>query len=229
MGLRKFLEAKELLESVGLEVVNESTSDEIVATVRIHYENTTTADERTKEGRHTFHRLKGAYGIHESEDGTELIGGKRIGMFTNKTEKRNFAWTWIDVSKFLNLVIEKYGVNDLSVSEQHGQAVVHKEANDEPVSTGDFSQDGPYGAGSASVWYFTMTIDRTWQIKISGDPESIAKIRADENLKESFEDIAKRSMPAWVKVQEMKADPSKYIEFSSHQIPDVYNIDVTIK
>ena len=238
MGLKEFLDAKALLESVGLQVVdgdkakiNEALGqDEIVVTVKIHYENTTTADERTKEGRHTFHRLKGAYGIHESEDTDHYkMGGQKIGMFKKDSEKVNFSWTWLDVNKFKQLVEENFGVTGLGFSEQHGQTDIKKEVDDEPVSTGNFDQDGPYGAGSASIWYFTMKMDRTWQIKLTGSSETIAKILDAPEVNEKFERIAKESMPAWGEYQKLKTEPGHYVTMLNRKIPDVYEVNVSIK
>lgn len=227
MELSDYIKAKRLLESIGCQIVNEAIGeDEMVVSVFIHYESTTTADERTKEGRHTYYRLRGAYGLSESEDDASFIGGQRIGMFKKDSTKVSFAWTWLDVNKFKELVEAKYGLSGLTVSEQHGQTKITQEVDDEPVSTGNFDQDGPYGAGSASIWYFTRKMDRTWQIKLSGD---LGKLKETEtaDLESEFKEIAEESMPA--KVELKKEGGATTLDRRNHIVPDVYTVTVSIK
>lgn len=226
MELSDYIKAKRLLESIGCKIVNEAIGeDEMVVSVFIHYESTTTADERTKEGRRTYYRLRGAYGLKESED-PQFMGGQRIGMMKKDTEKVQFSWTWLDVNKFKQLVEAKYGLSGLTVTEQHGQTKITQEVDDEPVSTGNFDQDGPYGAGSASIWYFTRKMDRTWQIKLSGD---LGKLKETEtaDLESEFKEIAEESMPA--KVELKKEGGANALHLKSHIVPDVYDVTVSIK
>ena len=226
MELSEYIKAKRLLESLGCRIVNEAIGeDEMVVSVFIHYESTTTADERTKEGRRTYYRLHKAYGLSEAED-AQFMGGQRIGMMKKDTEKVQFSWTWLDVNKFKQLVEAKYGLSGLTVTEQHGQTKITQEVDDEPVSTGNFDQDGPYGAGSASIWYFTRKMDRTWQIKLSGD---LGKLKETEtaDLESEFKEIAEESMPA--KVELKKEGGADALHLKSHIVPDVYDVTVSIK
>lgn len=226
MELSDYIKAKRLLESLGCRIVNEAIGeDEMVVSVFIHYESTTTADERTKEGRRTYYRLRGAYGLSEAED-AQFMGGQRIGMIKKDTEKVQFSWTWLDVNKFKQLVEAKYGLSGLTVTEQHGQTKITQEVDDEPVSTGNFDQDGPYGAGSASIWYFTRKMDRTWQIKLSGDLGKLKEIETDD-LESEFKEIAEESMPA--KVELKKEGGANALHRRNHIVPDVYDVTVSIK
>lgn len=226
MELSEYIKAKRLLESIGCQIVSEAIGeDEMVVSVFIHYESTTTADERTKEGRRTYYRLHKAYGLGEAEE-PQFMGGQRIGMVKKDSEKVNFSWTWLDVNKFKQLVEAKYGLSGLTVSEQHGQTKITQEVDDEPVSTGNFDQDGPYGAGSASIWYFTRKMDRTWQIKLSGDLGKLKEKETDE-LEAEFVEIAEASMPA--KVELKKEGGADSLAFKSHIVPDVYEVKVSIK
>lgn len=226
MELSEYIKAKRLLESIGCQIVNEAIGEDVmVVSVFIHYESTTTADERTKEGRHTYYRLRGAYGLSESED-AQFMGGQRIGMIKKDTEKFQFSWTWLDVNKFKQLVEAKYGLSGLTVTEQHGQTKITQEVDDEPVSTGNFDQDGPYGAGSASIWYFTRKMDRTWQIKLSGDLGKLKETDTDD-LESEFKEIAESSMPA--KVELKKEGGANRLHYRNHIVPDVYEVAVSIK
>ena len=226
MELSEYIKAKRLLESIGCQIVSEAIGeDEMVVSVFIHYESTTTADERTKEGRRTYYRLHKAYGLGEAEE-PQFMGGQHIGMVKKDSEKVNFSWTWLDVNKFKQLVEAKYGLSGLTVSEQHGQTKITQEVDDEPVSTGNFDQDGPYGAGSASIWYFTRKMDRTWQIKLSGDLGKLKEKETDE-LEAEFVEIAEASMPA--KVELKKEGGADSLAFKSHIVPDVYEVKVSIK
>lgn len=226
MELSDYIKAKRLLESIGCQIVNEAIGeDEMVVSVFIHYESTTTADERTKEGRRTYYRLHKAYGLSEAED-PQFIGGQRIGMMKRDTEKVNFSWTWLDVNKFKQLVEAKYGLRGLTVTEQHGQTKITQEVDDEPVSTGNFDQDGPYGAGSASIWYFTRKMERTWQIKLRGDLGNLKETETSD-LESEFKEIAESSMPA--KVELKKEGGADTLHHRNHIVPDVYDVTVSIK
>lgn len=146
-------EAKRYLNSLGYKLeLSEATEDDmtIVVKVNISHDTTIVADERTKEGRRKYHIFKGAYGIKESSEDAKKMGSSTVGMF-HKPEEMNKSWTWMDFEAIKDFFKEK----GISVTEQHTQATVTKEANDEPVSTGNFDEPGPYGNGSASIWYFT--------------------------------------------------------------------------
>lgn len=175
----KFLSAYKLLESTGeYEIiapaekrVDESVDEKvIVATVYIRHDTVKTADMRTKEGRRTYHMLHRSYGLSESDENETMMGGRTVGMFHKKGDVEvNRAWTWIDV-KTIQAALNDVGI---VVTEQHGQAKVTKDVDDEPIA--DWGHDGAYGENSNSVFYFTTTSERNWMIKFSGSGESWRK------------------------------------------------------
>lgn len=171
----KFLSAYKLLESTGeYEIiaptekrVNESVDEKVVvANVYIKHDTVKIADMTTKEGRRTYHMLHRSYGLDESNDNGTMMGGRTVGMFHKKGDVEvTRAWTWIDV-KAIQEELSKYGI---TVTEQHGQAKVTKDVDDEPVA--DWGHDGAYGENSNSIFYFTTTSERNWMIKFSGSGE----------------------------------------------------------
>lgn len=171
----KFLSAYKLLESTGeYEIiapaekrVDESIDEKVVvATVYIKHDTVKVADMSTKEGRRTYHMLHRSYGLDESGDQETMMGGRTVGMFHKKGDVEvTRAWTWIDV-KAIQEELSKYGI---TVTEQHGQAKVTKDVDDEPIA--DWGHDGAYGENSNSVFYFTTTSERNWMIKFSGSGE----------------------------------------------------------
>ena len=171
----KFLSAYKLLESTGeYEIiapaekrVDESIDEKVVvATVYIKHDTVKVADMSTKEGRRTYHMLHRSYGLDESGDQGTMMGGRTVGMFHKKGDVEvNRAWTWIDV-KAIQEELNKFGI---TVTEQHGQAKVTKDVDDEPIA--DWGHDGAYGENSNSVFYFTTTSERNWMIKFSGSGE----------------------------------------------------------
>ena len=203
----KFLSAYKLLESTGeYEIiapsekkVDEAVANgnaELVATVKITHTRTETADMRTKAGRRIYHMNARAFGIHEStqkhgrtvneEAETELMGSRTVGM-NHKPDKLNHSWTWIDVGAIQNELKDK----GITVTEQHGQALVTKDWDEEPVP-GTPGVDGPYGEGSSSVMYFWITTERTWMIKFSGTPDAFEAIELDEDV---VTDLIKKHIP----------------------------------
>lgn len=203
----KFLSAYKLLESTGeYEIiaptekkVDEAVANgnaELVATVKISHTRTETADMRTKAGRRVYHMNARAFGIRESaekhgrsvneEAETELMGSRTVGM-NHKPDKFNHSWTWIDVGAIQNELKDK----GISVTEQHGQALVTKDWDEEPVP-GTPGVDGPYGEGSSSVVYFWITTERTWMIKFSGTPDAFESIELDEDV---VTDLIKKHIP----------------------------------
>lgn len=171
----KFLSAYKLLESTGeYEIVapaekrvDESIDEKIiVANVYIKHDTVKIADMSTKEGRRTYHMLHRSYGLDEADDRATMMGGRTVGMFHKKGDVEvNRAWTWIDV-KAIQEELKEYGI---TVSEQHGQARISKDVDDEPVA--DWGHDGAYGENSNSIFYFTTTSERNWMIKFSGSGE----------------------------------------------------------
>lgn len=171
----KFLSAYKLLESTGeYEIiapaekrVDESLDEKIiVANVYIKHDTVKTADMSTKEGRRTYHMLHRSYGLSEADEKGTMMGGRTVGMFHKKGDVEvNKSWTWIDVNA-IQEELNKFGID---VTEQHGQAKVTKDVNDEAVA--DWGHDGAYGENSNSIFYFTTTSERNWMIKFSGSGE----------------------------------------------------------
>lgn len=171
----RFLSAYKLLESTGeYEIiapaekrVDESVDEKVVvANVYIKHDTVKTADMSTKEGRRTYHMLHRSYGLSESDEKETMMGGRTVGMFHKRGDVEvTRAWTWIDV-RAIQEELSKYGI---TVTEQHGQAKVSKDVDDEAVA--DWGNDGAYGENSNSIFYFTTTSERNWMIKFSGSGE----------------------------------------------------------
>ena len=153
------------------------------------YSTVIEADERTKSGRATYHRLKRAYGLHESEN-QKLMGSRTVGMF-HKPEEKNKSWTWMDSNKISDY-FNRFGIE---VKEQHSQALVTKDVEDTPVSTGNYDVEGPYGEGSASIWYFITNTERTWYFKLSGKKENFDNI---DDIQGIFEDNINNTEESWL-------------------------------
>lgn len=206
-----FLSAYKLLESTGeYEIlspaekrVDESLDDKIiVANVYIKHDTVKTADMSTKEGRRTYHMLHRSYGISESDENGTMMGGRTVGMFHKKGDVEvNRSWTWIDVSA-IREELSKYGI---TVTEQHGQAKVTKDVNDEAVA--DWGNDGAYGENSNSIFYFTTTSERNWMIKFSGSGEVWRKFvdtfdsreydSEDELIKNQLDSLIREHIPSY--------------------------------
>ena len=203
----KFLSAYKLLESTGeYEIiapeekkVDEAVANgnaELVATVKIKHTRTETADMRTKAGRRIYHMNARAFGIHEStmtsgrrvneEAHEELMGSRTVGM-NHKPDKLNHSWTWINVAGIQEALKDK----GITVTEQHGQALVTKDWDEVPVP-GTPGVDGPYGEGSSAEVYFWITTERTWMIKFSGTPDAFEAIDLDEDV---VTDLIKKNIP----------------------------------
>lgn len=219
----KFLSAYKLLESTGeYEIiapaekkVDEAVANgnaELVATVKISHTKTNTADLRTKSGRRIYHMNAKAFGIHEStqnhgrsvNEESELMGSRTVGM-NHKPDQFNRSWTWIDVGAIQNELKDK----GITVTEQHGQALVTKDWDEEPVP-GTPGVPGPYGEGSSAVVSFWVTTERTWMIKFSGTPETFEAIELDEDV---VTDLIKDHIPG------LQDEPES----------DSYVIDVNVK
>lgn len=196
----KFLSAYKLLESTGeYEIiapaekrVDESVDEKVlVANVYIKHDTVKVADMTTKEGRRTYHMLHRSYGLDEANDNGTMMGGRTVGMFHKKGDVEvNRAWTWIDV----NAIQEKLNELGIAVTEQHGQARVTKDVDDEPVA--DWGHDGAYGENSNSIFYFTTTSERNWMIKFSGSGESWRKFvdKYDAREFDSEEELIKNQL-----------------------------------
>ena len=171
----RFLSAYKLLEPTGeYEIIapaekrgDESVDEKVVvANVYLKHDTVKVADMSTKEGRRTYHMLHRSYGLSESNENGTMMGGRTVGMFHKRGDVEvTRAWTWIDV-RAIQEELSKYGI---TVTEQHGQANVTKDVDDEAVA--DWGNDGAYGENSNSIFYFTTTSERNWMIKFSGSGE----------------------------------------------------------
>lgn len=192
-GKSKVEEALETLKKFGFDATLNEAANEITLMVGAFIKHTTTkeADHRTSEGRRTYYMLAKPYGLEpKSKEGetaetrkemlqkamklrTELrasgsdatlVGGQTVGMFKKKTNY-NESWTWVDVEK----IQEFFADFGLTVTEQHTQATVSKDVDEEPVAC--FGCNGPYGENSSYITYFTTFTERNWYLKITGTPE----------------------------------------------------------
>lgn len=234
----KFLTAYQLLESTGMfkiekvEPINEALNEKtIAATVYIRRDITNSADMRTTAGRRVYHQNAKAFGIHESNDistknvlpvneeryfwrdengkkhsNASQIGSQTVGMFHKDSIKVNHSWTWIDVNA-IQEALKKYGI---TVTEQHQQAQVTKDWDEEPVP-GTPGVDGPYGEGSSSIMYFTTTTERTWLIKFTGSAEAFkaAGVKDPEeggDVYEKLDELIRNSIPAYVEYGGQNSD-----------------------
>lgn len=179
-------EAKKILESKGFCVLTEKTDDELefIINVYIKHDTVQRADMTSKEGRRTYHQLARSYGLKESEE-VQKMGGATVGMFHKSSDKVNKSWTWIDMDD-LKEKLAKYGFD---ISEQHTQATVSKDVEDEPVV--NWGHTGAYGENSSEIYYFITTSERTWQIKLVGTLEKFTEFMTDrgENLDGSMDDL----------------------------------------
>lgn len=199
----------------------------ITATVYIRKEITKSADMRTTAGRRVYHQNARAFGISESKEdqireaievvkkhgyrvlneeryfwrdengkkhtNATQIGSQTVGMFHKDSLKVNHSWTWIDVNA-IQEALQQYGI---TVTEQHQQAQVTKDWDEEPVP-GTPGVDGPYGEGSSSIMYFTTTTERTWLIKFTGTQEAFDAAGVDQDdYYEKLEKLIKKSIPAY--------------------------------
>jgi len=207
----KFLSAYKLLESTGeYEIiapaekrVDESLDEKIiVANVYIKHDTVKVADMSTKEGRRTYHMLHRSYGLDESGDHGTMMGGRTVGMFHKKGDVEvNKSWTWIDV-RAIQEELNKFGI---IVTEQHGQAKVTKDVDDEAIA--DWGHDGAYGENSNSVFYFTTTSERNWMIKFSGSVEVWRKFvdtfdsreydSEEELIKNQLDNLIREHIPSY--------------------------------
>ena len=185
-----FSEAKRILNHAGYKLT-EANENDVTVTVKVNisHDTTITADERTKEGRRKFHMYKKSFGIKESAEDVKKMGSSTVGMF-HKSEEKNKSWTWMDFEAIKSF----FGDKGISVTEQHTQATVSKEVNDEPVSTGNFDKAGPYGDGSASVWYFTTNTSRTWLFTLNGSADSFDSL---DDIEEIFNENMSEGLPAY--------------------------------
>ena len=225
----QILESTGMFKIEKLDSVNEALDEKtITATVYIRKETTKSADMRTTAGRRIYHQNARAFGIHESREdqireaievvkrhgyrvmneeryfwrdengkkhtNASQIGSQTVGMFHKDSEKVNHSWTWIDVNA-IQEALKQYGI---TVTEQHQQAQVTKDWDEEPVP-GTPGVDGPYGEGSSSIMYFTITTERTWLLKFTGSPEAFESAGIDDGDDyEKLEDLIKNNVPAYV-------------------------------
>ena len=209
------------------EALDEKT---ITATVYIRKEVTKSADMRTKEGRRIYHMNAKAFGIHESREdqireaidvvkkhgyrvmneeryfwrddkgrrqsNATQIGSQTVGMFHKDSIQVKHSWTWIDVNA-IQEAVKKYGI---TVTEQHQQAQVTHDWDEEPVP-GTPGVDGPYGEGSSSIMYFSTTTERKWLIKFTGSSEAFeaAGVKAEDDY-EKLDELIKKNIPAYAEL-----------------------------
>lgn len=183
-------EAKQILRNSGFKVILEKTENdvELIANVYIKHDTVKTANMTTKEGRRTYHMLHRAFGVgvDKNDEKNQKIGGSTVGMTHKSGEKVSSSWTWIDIDAIKDQ-LSKFGID---VTEQHGQAKITKDVNDEAIA--DWGHDGAYGENSNSIWYFITTSERNWQIKFAGTIESVVKFLTAcglEDVGNSKEDI----------------------------------------
>lgn len=204
-GKNKVEEALETLKRLGYEaVLNEATNEiTLIVNTYIKHETTKTADNRTPEGRRTYHMNAKAYGLEDyrpkkgeeapketAETRKEMLqramkkraeanalgkdaqqmGSTTVGMIHRKADfDSSKSWTWVDTAAIKDF-FANYG---LTVSEQHTQATVSQDVDEEPVA--DWGHNGPYGENSNYITYFTTYSERTWALKIIGTPENWVK------------------------------------------------------
>ena len=204
-GKSKVEEALETLKSFGYEaVLNEATNEiTLIVNTYIKHETTKAADNRTPEGRRTYHMNARAYGLEDyrpkkgeeapketAETRQEMLkramekraaaraigkdaqqmGSTTVGMIHRKADyDTDKSWTWVDTAAIKEFFAD-FGLN---VSEQHTQATVSQDVDEEPVA--DWGHDGPYGENSNYITYFTTYSERTWALKITGTPENWVK------------------------------------------------------
>lgn len=231
-GKSKVEEALETLKKFGFDASLNESANEITLVLNTFIKHTTTkeADHRKPEGRRTYYMLAKSYGLEpKSKEGetaetrkemlqqamkrrtelrasgedASLMGGQTVGMFKKKVDY-NKSWTWVDTASMQEYLAD-FG---LKVTEQHTQATVSSDVDEEPVAC--WGCNGPYGENSSYITYFSTFTERTWVFKITGTPEQwdnfskkIWEIGLDENdltdNKEYFEEFITKFIPAYGK------------------------------
>ena len=259
-GKSKVEEALETLKSFGYEaVLNEATNEiTLIVNTYIKHETTKAADNRTPEGRRTYHMNARAYGLEDyrpkkgeeapketAETRKEMLkramekraaaraigkdaqqmGSTTIGMIHRKADyDTDKSWTWVDTAAIKDFFAD-FGLN---VSEQHTQATVSQDVDEEPVA--DWGHDGPYGENSNYITYFTTYSERTWALKITGTPENWVKFCKSE----LDYDLAEEDMDGNTYNLTYPENKEYFEEFITQYIPNYktgngYEINVTLK
>lgn len=259
-GKSKVEEALETLKRLGYEaVLNEATNEiTLIVNTYIKHETTKAADNRTPEGRRTYHMNAKAYGLEDyrpkkgeeapketAETRKEMLqramkkraeanalgkdaqqmGSTTIGMIHRKADfDSSKSWTWVDTAAIKDFFAD-FGLN---VSEQHTQATVSQDVDEEPVA--DWGNYGPYGENSNYITYFTTYSERTWALKITGTPENWSKFCS----KELDYDLAEEDMDGNTYNLTYPENKDYFEEFITKYIPNYkygkgYEINVTLK
>ena len=259
-GKDKVEEALETLKSFGYEaVLNEATNEiTLIVNTYIKHETTKAADNRTPEGRRTYHMNARAYGLEDyrpkkgeeapketAETRKEMLkramekraaaraigkdaqqmGSTTVGMIHRKADyDTDKSWTWVDTAAIKEFFVD-FGLN---VSEQHTQATVSQDVDEEPVA--DWGHDGPYGENSNYITYFTTYSERTWALKITGTPENWVKFCKSE----LDYDLAEEDMDGNTYNLTYPENKEYFEEFITQYIPNYktgngYEINVTLK
>lgn len=259
-GKSKVEEALETLKSLGYEaVLNEATNEiTLIVNTYIKHETTKAADNRTPEGRRTYHMNARAYGLEDyrpkkgeeapketAETRKEMLkramekraaaraigkdaqqmGSTTVGMIHRKADyDTDKSWTWVDTAAIKDFFAD-FGLN---VSEQHTQATVSQDVDEEPVA--DWGHDGPYGENSNYITYFTTYSERTWALKITGTPENWTNFCS----KELNYDLAEEDMDGNTYNLTYPENKEYFEEFITQYIPNYrtgkgYEINVTLK
>lgn len=256
----KVEEALETLKSFGYEaVLNEATNEiTLIVNTYIKHETIKAADNRTPEGRRTYHMNARAYGLEDyrpkkgeeapketAETRKEMLkramekraaaraigkdaqqmGSTTVGMIHRKADyDTDKSWTWVDTAAIKDFFAD-FGLN---VSEQHTQATVSQDVDEEPVA--DWGHDGPYGENSNYITYFTTYSERTWALKITGTPENWTNFCS----KELNYDLAEEDMDGNTYSLTYPENKEYFEEFITQYIPNYrtgkgYEINVTLK
>ena len=259
-GKGKVEEALETLKSFGYEaVLNEATNEiTLIVNTYIKHETTKAADNRTPEGRRTYHMNARAYGLEDyrpkkgeeapketAETRKEMLkramekraaaraigkdaqqmGSTTVGMIHRKADyDTDKSWTWVDTAAIKDFFAD-YGLN---VAEQHTQATVSQDVDEEPVA--DWGHDGPYGENSNYITYFTTYSERTWVLKITGTPENWVKFcnaEMDYDLTEEDMDGNTYNLTYPENKEYFENFITQYIP--NYKTGDSYEINVTLK
>ena len=259
-GKSKVEEALETLKSFGYEaVLNEATNEiTLIVNTYIKHETTKAADNRTPEGRRTYHMNARAYGLEDyrpkkgeeapketAETRKEMLkramekraaaraigkdaqqmGSTTVGMIHRKADyDTDKSWTWVDTAAIKDFFAD-YGLN---VAEQHTQATVSQDVDEEPVA--DWGHDGPYGENSNYITYFTTYSERTWVLKITGTPENWVKFcnaEMDYDLTEEDMDGNTYNLTYPENKEYFENFITQYIP--NYKTGDSYEINVTLK
>lgn len=259
-GKDKVEEALETLKSFGYEaVLNEATNEiTLIVNTYIKHETTKAADNRTPEGRRTYHMNARAYGLEDyrpkkgeeapketAETRKEMLkramekraaaraigndaqqmGSTTVGMIHRKADyDTDKSWTWVDTAAIKDFFAD-FGLN---VAEQHTQATVSQDVDEEPVA--DWGHNGPYGENSNYITYFTTYSERTWALKITGTPENWTNFCS----KELNYDLAEEDMDGNTYNLTYPENKEYFEEFITQYIPNYrtgkgYEINVTLK